>query len=550
MSELNPKLRSFLLRHLEDIHLRKFLIHALTRSEKPGMVVRDEIITQLKASNEPIEIDLRNSLSEPIRPDLKNLINETDAKKLGQGDKWIYDNNIPIINESGDSFKLMLSYQNFSSFSEEDQAKSDEFSKSVRGCTNFEYYQFVIDKYLNHPVFELINLYDEDGIGYICDLTASISLLREGKVTLCILSDDTSKRLMSEIDKVDINPGDIVNVKEKMTTTVGRIIVNQLCFVDPFGDVFPFQNKTLSLEDDILKVVNKGLINKKIDVASFRKSMDGAFYLGHFAELCTPCLNEHALVTDPAIKKRKAELIKQYEGQLNDPVIIAKIEDELIAMDKAYMKGDNSLRFYEAQFDSKTFDIWRKKLYITVGGIEAFSKDSSKYNFLRNSLEEGVRIEDLSIYGNESRKGSYQRGHETQKGGYLTKEVIRAFHDAAITRPDCGTKKGVKIDFSVVDPEKFLGRYILLQNKWVEITTENLDSIPRKVVTMRSPMYCQCKDGYCYKCVGKFFEGLDVRQISMSIVDISNTFMSAAMKNMHGSKLAIFELTSLDEFVL
>ena len=74
------------------------------------------------------------------------------------------------------------------------------------------------------------------------------------------------------------------------------------------------------------------------------------------------------VVTDPAIKKRKAELIKQYEGQLNDPVIIAKIEDELIAMDKAYMKGDNSLRFYEAQFDSKTFDIWRKKLYITVGG--------------------------------------------------------------------------------------------------------------------------------------------------------------------------------------
>ena len=443
----------------------------------------------------------------------------------------------------------MMNYQNFASYPEEDQAKSDEFSKSIRGCTNFEYYQYVIEKYLNHPVFEIIDLYDEDGKCYVADLTASISLFKEGKITLCILSDNPNVRLMTEVDTVDLNPGDIPNVKEKITTTVGRIIVNQVCFVDPFGDIFPFQNKTMSLEKDIFDVANAALIKKKITVPAFRKSMEGAFYLGHFSELCTPCLDEHALTTDPKIKKRKAELIEQYKDQLDDPVIIAKIEDELIAMDKEYMKGDNSLRFY-APLGGNTFNLWRKKLYIAVGGIEAFSKDSSKYDFLRNSLEEGVRIEDLSIYGNESRKGSYQRGHETQKGGYLTKEVIRAFHDSSITMKDCGTHKGVKVDFSVVDPKKFVGRYILLQNKWVEITSDNLSSIPRKTVLMRSPMYCQCKNGYCYKCVGKFFEGLDVRQISMSIVDITNTFMSAAMKNMHGSKLAIFELTSLDDFVM
>ena len=550
MSELNPKLRLFLLRHLSDIKLRKFLIHALTKSEKPSMVVRNEIINRLKNSDEPIEIDLRNSLAEPVRPDLKNLLNEEEVKGLGQADKWIYENNIPLIHESGNPLKLLLSFQNFSTFSEEDQAKADEFSKSIRNCTNFEYYQFAIDKYLHKPIFELINLFNEDGKGYIADLSADPSLLKEGKVHLCILSDNPGERLMSEIDTVDLNKGDIINVTEKMTTTVGRIIVNQICFVDPFGDVFPFQNKTLNLEKDILQPINAALIKKKIDVKSFRKSMDGAFYLGHFSELCTPCLDEHALTTDPNIKKRKAELIEQYKDQLDNPVIIAKIEDELIKMDKEYMKGDNALRFYESQFDSKTFDLWRKKLYITVGGIEAFSKDSSKYDFLRNSLEEGMRVEDLNIYGNESRKGSYQRGHETQKGGYLTKEVVRAFHDSTITRADCGTKKGVKIDFRVVSPEKFIGRYILLQNKWIEITTENVKSIPLKVVTMRSPMYCQCNDGYCYKCVGKFFEGLDVKQISMSIVDISCTFMLAAMKNMHGSKLAIVELTSLDDFVL
>ncbi|MBO4736582.1 MAG: hypothetical protein J5614_09350, partial [Paludibacteraceae bacterium] len=386
--------------------------------------------------------------------------------------------------------------------------------------------------------------------GYIAEVVATPDQIREGELSVCILSDDTTNRLMSEIDTVELDKGDMTNVTSRITTTVGRMIVNQLAYCDPFGDLFPYENRALNLNDgDILKKINQALLDKKIAVDDYRKCLDNVFYLGHFTEICTPCLNEKSLTTDPNIKKRKAELLKQYEGQLDNPVVIAKIEDELIAMDKKYMEGDNSLRFY-APLGGATFNLWRKKLYISVGGIEAFSKDASKYEFLRNSLEEGVRVEDLSIYGNESRKGSYQRGHETQKGGYLTKSVIRAFHDSAVTRDDCGTRRGVPIDFSKHDISKFIGRYILLHGKWTEITKENLPTIPLTKYLMRSPLYCQCKNGYCYHCVGRLYGDLNVRQLSLSIVDITTTFMLAAMKNMHGSKLSLYQLTSLDEFVL
>ena len=551
MAAVSPIIRLFLLRHTQDFKLRKFLIHCLTKSVKPGLILSDDLIKELKTKTEPYHVILSDSLTSPVLPELNNIYTETEIKQRNKLDQWMWEHNLPQITESSDLYKLLLNYQNFTTLSDEQQAEADEYSREVRSCSNVEYYQQTIDRYFNQQsLFEIVDLYSESGIGYIAEVVATPDQIREGEISVCILSDDTTNRLMTETDTVELDSGDMANVKERMTTTVGRMIVNQLCYCDPFGDMFPYENKPLLLnKGDILNKINQSLLEKKISVESYRTCLDNVFYLGHFTELCTPCLDERSLTTDPNIKKRKAELLKQYEGQLDNPIVISKIEDELIAMDKEYMKGDNALRFY-TPLGGATFDLWRKKLYISVGGIEAFSKDASKYEFLRNSLEEGVRVEDLAIYGNESRKGSYQRGHETQKGGYLTKNVIRAFHDSAITREDCGTRRGVFIDFGRFDISKFIGRYILLHGKWIEVTKENMASIPPQKYLMRSPLYCQCKNGYCYHCVGRLFGELDVRQLSLSIVDITTTFMLAAMKNMHGSKLALYQLTSLDDFVL
>lgn len=550
MAMLSPVLRAFVLRNLVNMHLRKFLIHTLTQSYKPGLVLSDDIVKSLLGKTEPTLISLAHSLTKTVLPELQNHYTADQIKTRNKLDQWIYEHNLPMITENSNQYQLLLQYQNFMSLTDEQQAECDTYSREIRGCTNLEYYAQTLERYFKDHVFEIVQLYSESGRGYIAEVSADYDQAVSGSLNVWILSDHVDQRLLTEIDEIEVDQNDVVNIHHKCTTTVGRLIVNQLCYVDPFGDTFEFENRPLLLnKGDVLDKVNQALLESKITVDQYKKCLDNVFYLGHFTELCTPCLDEHALSTDPNIKKRKAELIKQYEGQLNDPVIIAKIEDELIAMDKKYMEGDNSLRFY-TPLGGATFDLWRKKLYISVGGIEAFSKDASKYEFLRNSLEEGVRIEDLAIYGNESRKGSYQRGHETQKGGYLTKNVIRAFHDSAITREDCGTKKGVLIDFSKQDISKFIGRYILLHGKWVEVTKENAPMVPRAPVLMRSPLYCQCHNGYCTRCVGRLFGDLDIRQVSLSIVDITTTFMLAAMKNMHGSKLALYQLNSLDDFVL
>lgn len=556
MSKLSPLLKDFLLRNASHYKNRKFLIHILTKSVKPGMEFKKELIEGARTHAQPTYIELTNSLDTPVYPDLKKQLAPETVKELDVINQWVYQNNIPLITENQDLHKLLLQYQNFTSFSVEEQASADMKSKELRDCTNVEYFERVLSKYFqDKEYYEIVQLNDSDGKYYVAEITASVKDIVEKKsVQVCILSDNPEERLMTEIDTLDLEPGGPVpNVTEKMTTTVGRVIVNQLVYVEPFGTTFPFENKVLNLgKGDVVSKLNDALLANKITVAAYKLSLDRVFYLGHFTELCLPCFSEKCLSTSDEVKKKKQELYKKYEGTLNDPETISKIEDELIALDKEYIKGDVSLRFYTPQ-GGKAFDLFRKKLYITVGGIEAFSDDSSKYEFLRNSLEDGIRVQDLPIYGNESRKGSYQRGHETRKGGAMTKDVIRAFHDSRISIEDCGTKRGVMIDFNKVPIEKFIGRYILLQNKWTELTKDLAKKLPKSSpYLMRSPLYCQCKEGFCYKCVGKLFAELDVRQLSLTIVDISTTFMLASMKNMHGSKLALYELqpNTLDNLVL
>ena len=551
MSVLKPVLRDFLLRNQERLVERKFLINVLAVTDSRPVVMFH--LAHIAAANKgkPVTLSIENSLDHKVP--LEFNVSEEDLKKLDPLAKFMVENKIPVVREDHDFFKLFCEYQNFLMYSDEERAKSDEASMKYRKVTNEEFFTNTMTNIVgDREIYEIINIASKNDVAYVAEFrTTGKTLAENGTFELCILSDNPKARLMSEIDTFTAGKSDVINMGEVETTTVGRLIINQIMLVEPFGDKFPYINRVVNLDKgDIVKDVNKALMNDEITVEAYKKFLDNVYFITHFTELCCPCLNEKAITTDPNLAKKKQELLKKYEGQLDDPLVIAKIEDELIAMDKNYMKGDTAMRFY-TPLGGKSFDLWRKKLYIAVGGIEAFDKDTSKYEFLQNSLEEGQRLEDLPKYGNESRKGSYQRGHETRNGGALTKYIIRAFHDSRVQEDDCGTNKGLKIDFKQHDIKKYIGRFINLDGKWTEITNDNINKIPLKTYTMRSPMYCQCKkNGYCYKCMGSVFASLDIEQLAMSVVDISTTFMNAAMKNMHGSKLALFNIESLDQFVL
>lgn len=349
-------------------------------------------------------------------------------------------------------------------------------------------------------------------------------------------------------DEIEISRGDIINwLGPKGTSTIGRYILNYTMLASIFGNKIEYVNdvwKIGKIEDRIAK----GLISNEFTVAQYDKYIEHGYFIGHSAELCVPTITRRSFTTDPKIAVRKKELLEKYKGQLNDPNVIAVIEDELLKMDKEWLAGDESLGFHEG-IGGKSFEIHRKKMLLTVGGIEVFDADGGAFNFVGNSLSEGWDKKDFPAIANDIRKGSYARGAETWKGGALTKFILRVFQDVKIVEDDCNTTRGIKTTFTEDILKALIGRTIITGGKQVIITEENYKQFAGKEVSLRSPTYCETGMGLCYTCCGENFRSLGVEAIGPLAVEISSRFMMASMKSMHGTKLKVIDVDHTAFFV-
>lgn len=379
----------------------------------------------------------------------------------------------------------------------------------------------------------------------------------EDQITVAVLG-DLQHPLYHRFDEIKFQPEvvrDILGVNPFTqfvgTTTVGRFIENVVILQIPFNfRIFEMQNYVWD-PGKILKMVSKELIRHgtTMTVTEYKSFLDNVFYLNHITEICVPSMTERSLMTHPDVPKVKKQFIEEHKGQMNDPMVIKELEDKLIALDKEWLGDDPSMDFFKG-LGSKSFDIHRKKLFLTTGGIPAFTTYSGSFDFIPNSLMEGWTKEALPSIANETRKGSYERGVETAKGGAETKLVMRVFQDLAIIADDCGTKRTIAAnfggDFQIKD---FLGRTLQVDGRDVVITEDNMKEFDGKVCRLYSPLTCEQKYDLCYKCCGQRARSLNAKIIGIQAVKITSKFMNLAMKNMHGTALKLVEPT-LDQILL
>lgn len=321
-------------------------------------------------------------------------------------------------------------------------------------------------------------------------------------------------------------------------TTVGIFLENIIVLQYPTDfAVFKYINTFAWKAKSILKLTTDALSNGKITVEQYRKFVDHFFYLNHISEICVPSLSVKSLTTDPRVVQIKKEFIEKHKGQMNDPFIIKQLEDMLIEVDKAYLGDDSSVTFFNG-LGGKSYSLHRKKLFLMVGGTPAFDEASGRYDFNPNSLMEGWTVDMMPTIANEIRKGSYERGRETAKGGAETKLVMRVFQDVTIDMDDCGTKRTIEADFkNTFRIKDFIGRTIQDAGVDVVLTDENIAKYDGKVVRLYSPMTCENKYNLCYKCCGHKAKQFGVKLIGIQTVKITSAFMNSAMKNMHGTVL-------------
>lgn len=363
-----------------------------------------------------------------------------------------------------------------------------------------------------------------------------------GSIVLCEYGDIPFKIY----DGFTLEKGDIENYNGvPIFTTYGEYLVNYCILVLPFNDKIDYRNGVIKFNDIETEIAEK-IKDAILTTEQGSIYLNNCFLLLTCGEFFVPVFSKKALMTDPKVKVRRDELLLQHKDKLEDPITIVQIEDELIAMDKAWLKGDPAEGFYGDSPEKVTVD--RKKQYITGGLIEDFQKDKGKYDFIPQSLSEGWKIETFTALVNEIRKGSYSRGIETAKGGTLSKYLLRLIQDVKITADDCGTKRTLQCYLTEQMAQSFYGRTMRVNSSLLELTKENVHAYLNKIVQFRSMMYCEQKDGFCYTCAGKMFKNLQQDVIGVIALELTSTFLNLSMKNMHGQKLNQFELSDLNMY--
>ena len=319
------------------------------------------------------------------------------------------------------------------------------------------------------------------------------------------------------------------------TTTAGLLLLNYLVLDRPFDGVIPYHDEAWD-PGDLEDMFAQELREERVTASQVKEAYNNAYFVGSLSNIFTSTATRKSFTTDSRIQERKKELMEKYRGQLDDPLVAKAIEDELIKMDREFVGDDKASDFYDAM-GSKSFELHRKKMFMAVGGIEGFEEGSPSYEFIANSLAEGWDAEDFPTIVNELRKGSYNRGVETQEGGALAKRVQRVFQNIEIIEDDCKTTRTMEITLTEDNIEAYRDRIIIDNGQKVRLTDDQMSRYTGSTVRMRSPLLCRTENGLCYTCCGHIYKTLQQKPITMHAAQVANRFMLQAMKAMHGTTI-------------
>ncbi len=374
-------------------------------------------------------------------------------------------------------------------------------------------------------------------------------LSSDGRISLSPIEGFASgSPIFSAKDRIELKAGDLINLTEDIVTTVGNVLFNAICLVPAFSNKISFINKEVNIgeiENFIASKLtdtpseNEERLSTKIYVDEYIKFCDSLFWLTNFSQLFVWAATEKVLTPPPGIVEFKNALLEKYKGRLNDPEVIAEIDEQLIKFDSEYLKGDPGEAFL---LSAKTRKIVRKRLFLMYGG-EAGLEETTALDPITNSLDEGWDINKFPTMNNTLRAGTFNRGAQTELGGESVKWLMRASSNIVVTTDDCGTKIGKPVNVTKSNFKKLVDFTVLINDQQEFIDdVQKAEKYIGQSIMVRSPMYCTLdKTDYCKTCVGRKL-GDNPTGLSMTISEYGSAFLSLFMKAMHGKSLDTVKL--------
>lgn len=345
-------------------------------------------------------------------------------------------------------------------------------------------------------------------------------------------------------DEFVLEKGEYINT-ETITTTVGKFIYNKLIVERELVKVLGYVNDTInsgvlaSIEDKL----SKALLNDEITVDDMVKYLNRTQWLAmQFHTVISGSFTMGTLKPNPKVVKERDKLLNQNRDKIKegDVVTAAKIEKELLKLAEKELEGDHGLDLYKSGARG-SFGNNYKNISVMKGPV--FNPTTGEFEIVESNFMEGIRKEELPIYGNAIITGAYPKAIGTATSGYFSKQIIAALQAVQLDKKgsDCGTKGYLKIDIQPNQVKDFLYRYVIDGNKLVLLDEKNINNYVGKEIKLRSPMYCIGKK-LCRTCAGIMYEKLQIDNIGLTAARVSSTLLNLSMKKFHDTTTRLSQI--------
>lgn len=350
----------------------------------------------------------------------------------------------------------------------------------------------------------------------------------------------------------EYNMGDLITVpagfwnnKEPIKTTVGRFVFYQMLVnFTGLSPIIDFSVVDKPVTDKVCgkmeAMISNALKDKKTTTSEVETYIDMRDWFGlqMHAVVCTS-FTPGILFLPKEIVALKKKLIKENEEKIKsgDPKAGEYVEQTLISEAKKILKGDPGMDLYDSGARG-SFGNNYKNINLIRGTV--FNEATGKYDFIANSLMDGLKKTDLTPHANTLVNGAYPKSIGTAESGYLGKELNAIMQMERIdddANSDCGTKFLLSITLPIGgNIHDYDYRYIMEGGKLKCLEPSIIEGYKGKNVKMRSVMYCKgttdihCK---CAKCAGMYYYTCGKKFIGLQTGKMATTLTNLNMKKFH-----------------
>lgn len=340
--------------------------------------------------------------------------------------------------------------------------------------------------------------------------------------------------------------------KANIETTVGKFLWNKFAIPEAYLKKYGYQNQVFdsgNLKNFEAKCAQM-ILHDEMTVTEYVNFMDrGEWLCMDLAKIDMPGLNSSILKPIPEVINRKNELVAEYGSELSeDQDVMNKVERELVDMAKEKLQnsGDPAFDYYSSgEFG---FSNNYKKASICNGVMR--NPVNNKLMFLKSNYIDGTDIREYNKASLLTLSGAYSRGVDTQKYGYLTKQINNGCSSLILDddpNSDCGTTKFLEVVIPKDLGPMFYGRWVLDGSKLVNLNAENINRYTGVKVLMRSPLFCT-SEHICSKCAGTLFYDIGIKNIGVMVSNMSGAMLNLSLKAFHDSEVKFTKLLP-DEFI-